>query len=229
MDVARKHGTRWRWLRRGLFLLVTALLLGAATYAFSTLKRAAPVVDADSVWTAAVERGELLRQVRGNGTLAPAEVRWIPALVEGRVENIPHKPGETVSEETVLIELSNPVLERDLLNAEWELGAAEAGRRNLETDIESQQLSLQETIAVTEGEMHIAKLQADRDKKLFEEGLSAKNILDVSVAQLEGNPSHTLILSANSQGPRNQLSGATPNRILFGNLFRAPILSSTMV
>jgi len=185
MDVARTHGTRWRWLRRGLFLVGAALLLGGTTYAFSILKRAAPVMDADSVWTAAVERGEMLRQVRGNGTLVPAEVRWIPAPAEGRVENIPYKPGETVSAETVLIELSNPVLERDLLNSEWELDAAEAGRRNLETEIETQQLGLQESIAVAEGELRIAKLQADRDRQLLEEGLSAQYVLDVSFAQLE--------------------------------------------
>jgi multidrug efflux pump subunit AcrA (membrane-fusion protein) len=46
-------------------------------------------------------------------------------------------------------------------------------------------LGLRESIAVAEGELHIAKLQADRDQKLFEEGLSAKHVLDVSLAQVE--------------------------------------------
>ena len=183
MDVARKGRGRQRWVQRVLVVVIAAALLTVTTVALSRLDRAAPVVEADTVWMAVVERGELVRQVRGNGTLVPEEVWWIPAPSEGRVVGIHLKPGEAVEPDTVLMDLGNPVLERDLLDAEWELNAAEAGLENLEADLSNRQLEQEEAMALVEGEGQVAKLQVDRDRRLFEEGLLAKHGLDVSLAK----------------------------------------------
>ena len=43
-------------------------------------------VERATVWTDVVKRGNMLRQVRGLGTLVPEEIRWIPAATDGRVE-----------------------------------------------------------------------------------------------------------------------------------------------
>ena len=164
--------------------LVGLAALSAVTYGLTNLRRAAPVVDANTVWTAKVERGEMLRQVRGNGTLVPAEVRWIPAPGDGRVEKIELKPGAKVTADTVLVELSNPVLQRDLLDAKWQLDAAEAGLKGLQSDLKNKRLDEQEQLASVEGQRHVAKLQAERDQKLFDQGLLAQYVLDVSNADL---------------------------------------------
>ena len=170
-------------MQRVLVVVIAAALLTVTTVALSRLDRAAPVVEADTVWMAVVERGELVRQVRGNGTLVPEQVWWIPAPSEGRVVGIHLKPGEAVEPDTVLMDLGNPVLERDLLDAEWELNAAEAGLENLEADLSNRQLEQEEAMALVEGEGQVAKLQVDRDRRLFEEGLLAKHGLDVSLAK----------------------------------------------
>lgn len=184
VDVERKgRGRVLRWVRRVVVVVVVAAVLAVTTVALSRLERAAPVVEADTVWMAVVERGELVRQVRGNGTLVPEEVWWIPAPSEGRVEGIHLKPGEAVEPDTVIMDLGNPVLERDLLDAEWELSAAEAGLENLEADLSNRQLEQEETLAVVESERHVAKLQVDRDRQLFEEGLLAEHDLDISLAK----------------------------------------------
>jgi HlyD family secretion protein len=52
-----------------------------------------------------VKRGEMLRQVRGNGVLVPEEIRWIPSINPGRVERILVLPGARVKADTVLVEL----------------------------------------------------------------------------------------------------------------------------
>ena len=194
MDIVRHNRARARWWRRGLLAIVVLALVSATTVVLSGLKRAAPVVDADTVWVATVKRGEMLREVHGNGTLVPKEVWWIPAPGEGRVERVPLDPGETVTADTVLVELSNPVLERDLLDAEWQLHAAEAELRQLEADLKGRQLDLEEAVAVVEGNRHVAKLQVERDRRLFDEGLLAQHELDVSSAQLGAFETRTRLM-----------------------------------
>ena len=92
------------------------ILLGAAglaavlliTLGLSRLKPAAPSVERATVWIDTVKRGEMLRQVRGLGTLVPEEIRWIPAQTEGRVERRVLLPGAEVKPDSVILELSNP-------------------------------------------------------------------------------------------------------------------------
>ena len=40
------------------------------------------------MWVDTVKRGSMLRQLRGIGVLVPEDIRWIPALSDGRVEKI---------------------------------------------------------------------------------------------------------------------------------------------
>jgi len=166
-------------------MAVAAAALAGTTFVFSNLKRAAPVVKADTLWTATVAKGEMLRQVRGNGTLVPAEVWWIPAPVEGRVEHISFDPGESVKADTVLLELSNPILERNMLDAKWELDGAIAGLKNLEIDLSNQQLEQEERLAIVEGNLEVVGLQAELDQRLFNEELLNQHQLDVSLARLK--------------------------------------------
>ena len=182
MDIVRKDRPLRRWIWRGLIAAVGVALLAGATVAISSLKRAAPVIDADTLWTGTVERGELLREVLGNGTLVPKEVRWIPAPNEGRVERILARPGEKVEAATVIIELSNPVLERDALDAQWQLAAVEAELRNLRAQLDSERLAGEEAVVTADGAHEVAKLAVERDQKLFDSGLLAQQNLSVSLA-----------------------------------------------
>ena len=185
MDIVRKNGARKRWLRRTLFVVITAIVLIGTTIIFSNLKRAAPLVKADTVWTAMVKQGEMVRRVRGNGILVPAEIWWIPAPVQGRVERIYFDPGQPVKTDTVLLELSNPVLERDMLDAKWELDAAIASLKNLEIELSNRQLEQEERLAIVAGNLKVIRLQAELDQRLFNEELLNQHRLDVSLARLE--------------------------------------------
>lgn len=85
-----------------------------------------------------VKRGEMLRQVRGTGTLVPEEIRWIPAVTEGRVERRVVLPGAEVKPDTVILELSNPELVQTALAAEMDLKRSEVEYANLRVQLESQ-------------------------------------------------------------------------------------------
>jgi HlyD family secretion protein len=77
----------------------------------------------------------MLRQVRGNGTLVPEDIRWIPTSNAGRVEQIIVLPSARVKADPVLVVLSNPDVEQAGFDAEWQLKGAEAELANLRVQL----------------------------------------------------------------------------------------------
>src|SRR5262249_54014561 len=87
MDVARPQSVaRNKKIKRILAGILVLIVAPGVTLGLSRMKPAAPSVDRATVWVDTVKRGEMLRQVRGIGTLVPEEVRWIPATSDGIIE-----------------------------------------------------------------------------------------------------------------------------------------------
>src|SRR5262249_39780061 len=105
MDVARPDLARKKRRRRLMASMAIGLAVAGVTLGVSQLKPAAPTVEKSSIWTDTVKRGEMLRQVRGNGTLVPEQIQFVQSETDGRVERILVKPGAEVSADTVLLEL----------------------------------------------------------------------------------------------------------------------------
>ena len=180
LDIARPSQAGRKRLLRFAYAgggLVAVLLI---TLGLSRLKPAAPTVERGSVWIDTVRRGPMLRQVRGLGTLVPEEIRWIPALTEGRVERILVQPGTAVRRDTVVLELSNPQLDLAALDVTWQLKAAEAETINLKVRLESQRLDQVAATATVEASQKQARLQADADEALAHEGLVSDLNLKIS-------------------------------------------------
>ena len=97
MDIPRKSAARKRRLRRVLYAVIVLGAVALITLGVTRLKPAAPSVERSTVWIDTVKRGPMLRQVRGLGTLVPEDIRVIAAATQGRVEQIPIKPGTAVS------------------------------------------------------------------------------------------------------------------------------------
>ena len=166
MDIPRPDVAKAR-RRRRLFYSVGALgVLILITLGLTRLKPAAPTVDRAQVWLDTVKRGEMLRQVRGNGTLVPEEIHWIPATTPGRIERIRVLPGAEVKADTILVELANPEVEQAALDAEWQVKAAEAQYNKLKVQLESDRLSQAAQAAQLNSECMVAKLDAEADTKL---------------------------------------------------------------
>jgi HlyD family secretion protein len=107
-------------------------------------------------------------------------VLWIAAVTQGRVERIMMRAGAAVSPGTVLLVLSNPELELQALDAEYQVRAAEAQYAHLEVQLESQQLNQQADVARVASEYQQSQLRADRDELLAKEGLLADLNLYIS-------------------------------------------------
>ncbi|MEJ7617882.1 MAG: hypothetical protein WKF30_13190 [Pyrinomonadaceae bacterium] len=126
MDVPRPSQTRKRRIRYAVYALLGIVSVVLTTVGLSRLKPAAPSVEKSTVWPDKVKRGQMLRQVRGNGTLVPEEIRQIASPVEGRVERVVALPGVEVTAGMVLIELSNPQLQQAAVDTEYQVKAGEA-------------------------------------------------------------------------------------------------------
>jgi HlyD family secretion protein len=151
-----------------------AVVLLIVTVAFGRLKSAAPAVDRSMLVIDTVRRGSMRRAVRGVGTLVPEEIRWIPAVTEGRVERIAVQPGSAVTPDTVVLEMTNPELQLQATEAESDYHSAEAQMRELRVRLESQRLDEEATAAKLASDYHQAKLRADADSELAKAGLFSK-------------------------------------------------------
>ena len=171
MDIPRQGATRKKLIRRIAYLLGISTVVLLIALGTSRLKPAAPAVDRSTVWMDTVKRGPMLRQVRGLGTLVPEEILWIPAPVDGRVERILVEPGAAVRPETVVLVLRNPELDQAVLDAEYQLKAAEAQQKEFEIQLAKDRLSQIAVVTGLEGDYGVAKYQADRDRLRFRERL----------------------------------------------------------
>ncbi len=174
MDIPRPDEARKRRLRRLIYSVLGLIAVVGFTVILSRLEPAAPTVDRATVYMDRVKRGSMLRQVRGPGTLVPDNIRWVPAATEGRVERILVLPGPAVKANTVLIELSNPQLVQEVLDAKWQVEAAVADYENLKVQLESQLLDQRAAAATVESEFHQAQLQAEVDAELVRDGLASE-------------------------------------------------------
>src|SRR5689334_10104739 len=123
MDIARPDISRNKRRRRLMLAVFGSAMIGLIFLGLSRLKPALPTLDSPA-FTDTVKRGAMPREVHGNGTLIPEEIRWITAASPGRVENILLLPGVTVEPDTILVELSNPELEQATFEAESQWHAA---------------------------------------------------------------------------------------------------------
>lgn len=173
MDIPRIGEAKRRRKRRAIFAVIGLVALAGITMGLMRLPQAAPSVPRGTLYFGTVKKGEMLRQVRGNGTLLPEEIRWVPAVQPGRIEKILVLPGAEVKVDTVLIELSNPELEQAAFEAKWALRAAEADLENTRVTLESQRLTQEAATATLKSQMNLAILDAAADAKLAEEKLVA--------------------------------------------------------
>jgi multidrug resistance efflux pump len=108
--------------------------------ALTSLTPATPTVQLGTVVVDSVRRGELVREVSGPGSLVPEQIRWISALTPARVERILAHPGDSVQPDALLLELSNPDVQIQALEAQQRLTAAEAQLVTLGTTLQTDRL-----------------------------------------------------------------------------------------
>jgi HlyD family secretion protein len=150
---------------------VAAILVIAGGVGVMRMAPAAPTVDGGPLWFDNVQRGELVREVRGSGTLVPVDTAWIPASTDGRVARIVLRPGAEVEPDAVILELENPALVQEVVDTRLLLEGAEARLRKADADATTALLTQEANVAKTEADYEEAKADAEADASLLGDGL----------------------------------------------------------
>jgi len=172
-------------IRTAIIIVIGLVAVGGVAYGLKKMKAAAPTLDRSTAVIDTVKRGQMLREVRGNGTLVPQLIRWVPAPADGRVEKVLIQPGVEVSASTVIFELSNPQMEQQAMDAEFQMKGAEADEQVLRVRLESDTMTQQSAITSINAEYTQAKLQLDTDEVLGKQGLVPDILLKVSRVKVQ--------------------------------------------
>jgi len=144
MDIQRiPQGKRRRYAPIGAAAVV--IVLGAV--GVNRLEPAQPGVERSALVIDSVRRGEMVREVRGPGTLVPERIRLISAVTSARVERIVAQPGQSVGPGTVLLEMSNPDVQIEALRAQQALSEAQSRLGDLRVQLEAGRLSQEGVVA----------------------------------------------------------------------------------
>jgi HlyD family secretion protein len=149
------------------------------------LRSASPTVDKSSLQFATVESGSMVCRVDGLGSLVPEDVRWLSAGTDGHVDQIFLLPGAHVKPDTVILELSNPDLDRQIIDAELAMKKSEAELANLRVQLQAQLLNEKALEAQLESDATQAKLESDRDAALLKNQLGTEMNAKISRAKAD--------------------------------------------
>ena len=146
MDIAR---TPPRKTGRNVAIGAGAAVVILGTIALSRLDPASPTVQRAAILVDSVRRGDVVREVRGPGTLVPEHIRWITAQASARVERLSSESGQNVGEGQVLLEMSNPDLQIQTMQAEQQVRQAQIDLLNLKTNLRSAILTQEGVVAAS--------------------------------------------------------------------------------
>ncbi|MGB9432648.1 MAG: HlyD family efflux transporter periplasmic adaptor subunit [Candidatus Acidiferrum sp.] len=170
-----------RWM---LPLLVLAGCM-AVSLGVLRLRSASPTIDKTSLQFATVESGSMICRVDGLGTLVPEDVRWLSAGTDGHVDQILLRAGAHVRPDTVILELSNPDLDRQIIDSELAMKKSEAELANLRVQLQAQLLNEEALEAQLESDATQANLEAERDQALLKAQLGTVMNAKISRAKAD--------------------------------------------
>jgi HlyD family secretion protein len=167
------------------FPVVALVAFAAFTFGTSRMKSAAPVVDRSALQIETVRRGPLVRHLSGLGVLVPEETRWLAAATDAHVDQVFVRDGARVKPDSILMQLSNPDLERQVRDAELATKKVEAELANLRVQLQAQLLNEHATEAELQSDLTEGKLQAERDEALQREGIGSAMNAKISRARAD--------------------------------------------
>ncbi len=193
MDIARPDLARQRRRRRLLWSALGVGLLTLVSVFLARLEPAVPSVERGTLWTNSVQRGDFLRQVRGNGTLVPEQIQFVQAETGGTVERVFIQPGAEVTAESVVLELSNPELKQQAFDAEWAAKAADAQLAKLIVTLESERLAQESAVVSLRADAKQALLESRANEVLAKDGLVPGLEMERAKAKAEDLASRVVI------------------------------------
>ena len=185
MDIQRKGVAKHKMIRRVIYLTLTLAAIAVAGWRLNQLKPAAPTVERGTVLIDTVKRGLMVRDVHGLGTLVPEDILWIQAEFDSQVSKILSQSGDEVNPDSVLLVLSNPQMEADANDYEWQAKQAEANYADLKVKLQSQTFDEQLQVATMQGDLKQTQITKEIEEKLLESHLDSQLNARLAIAKWE--------------------------------------------
>src|ERR1700743_1146487 len=185
MDVKRTGVARNKLIRRVIWLMLAATVLAVGGWRINQLKPAAPAVERSTQLIDTVKRGPLVIDVHGLGTLVPEDILWIQAEFDSQVSKIMSQSGDEVNPHSVLLVLTNPQMEADANDFEWQTKQAEANYADLKVKLQSQTFDEQAVVGTAEGDLKQAQITKESEDQLFAAHLESQLNAKLAAAKWE--------------------------------------------
>src|SRR3984885_15283643 len=185
MDIKREGVAKSKMIRRVVYLTLAAAALAAAGWRINQMKPAAPSVERSAVLIDTVKRGLMVIDVHGLGTLVPQDTLWIQTEFYSQVSKILSQSGDEVNPDSVLLVLTNPQMEADANDYEWQAKQAEANYADLKVRLQSQTFDEQSLVATAQGDLKQAQITKEIEEKLLESHLDSQLNARLAVAKWE--------------------------------------------
>ena len=226
MDTKRQGVAKKKLIRRLAYLLILSAAVALAGWRINQLKPAAPAVEMSTVWADTVRRGPMVRDVRGPGTLIPEDILWIQAEFESQVSRILTQSGDNVSPDTVLLVLTNPQMEAEAVDYEWQTKQAEANYADLKVKLQSQTYDAQSLVAAAQSELKQTQLIKEKDEQLFQARLIPEIEAKLAQAKWEQTASRYQLQARSARHPAGPDTTCDPTETP-GSTRRAPVISGS--
>lgn len=172
--IEKKKGIALAFSKKSLPYWGGVLLTGFVAYIFlrdnvSTLR-----VNAETISTSKVVKGEFNDYIRISGQVQPMTTIQLSPLETGVVKEIFIEEGSLVKTGTPILRLTNESLDMQILNSEADLAEKENLLRNTMISMEQQRLSVNQDMLQYEMEVRRSKRAYESQKALYEENLIAR-------------------------------------------------------
>lgn len=164
-----------KWIVAFSILLV---LLFLGRYDGKNLIDLRPEVKTDSLHFAKVVRKDLIETVYGSGQLQLVAEHWLISPADAVIESIDSHPGDKVTKDSLILQLSNPKLIQQRQNAQFDLQEMQADYLDLEADQGTR-------VSEAEGELKMLKLDYDASYQLFKRSIVSAIEIDKQKLKLE--------------------------------------------
>lgn len=162
-----KHRPWKKWASVGLF---TTLLSYAV---FSLSNNSTKSISRSNLSFQTVESGAINIYTDAYGEFASAKERLLTAPAQGKVSEILLRPGATVTQDTVVLRLTNPMLEQEVVQAQGTLAQLNAQREAFKYEQQNERLTYQGRIADIAAEIEKAKLELSVNENLLDLGVAS--------------------------------------------------------
>ena len=179
MDIKRKKTSykAKKWLVSGVIITLALMIWQLSE------TEAAAKVNVSDIWLGKVQRGDLIAEVEGFGTLQSKYQRLLTAEVQATVEEIILKPGADVKADDVIMRLVNPDLAQQLNNQKIEVKRQQANLRQTQLNQKREVLALEAQLATHNAQYKAAKFKLEAESSLAKRGIVSQ--LDIKRSQLD--------------------------------------------